>query len=174
MTRHREASAAVNAKAAALFELLDDQERLAAHMQKPSMMMGGGAMGYEFDAAKGRAVGSHIIMRGHAFGLEIFVDEVVTEREPPRSKVWRTVGYPKLVIIGDYVMGFEITPVESRSKLRVWIEYELPERGPGRWAPFLAGLYARWCVEQMVADAIRTYGSVAAEPPAALPGRLTI
>ena len=43
---------------------LDDQERLAAHMNKPSMMMMGGRMFYEFDAGGGRSVGSIIRMGG--------------------------------------------------------------------------------------------------------------
>jgi hypothetical protein len=61
--------------------------------------MGAGRMSYEFDAAKGQTIGSHIRMGGKAFGLRLAVEEVVTEREPPRRKVWKTIGTPALVVI---------------------------------------------------------------------------
>jgi hypothetical protein len=153
MNRHREASSLIAARPEDLFAHLDDQTRLAKHMGQSSMMMGGGRMTYAFDAQAGRAVGSHIRMGGRAFGLELDLDEVVTEREPPRRKVWRTVGTPRLVIIGRYQMGFEIDPVEAAARLRVWIDYDLPHSGFGRFTPALADLYARWCVQQMVRDA---------------------
>ncbi|MDO8324687.1 SRPBCC family protein [Phenylobacterium sp.] len=161
MTRHRQASVQVAATPERLFAHLDDQTRLAAHMARPSMMMGGGRMSYDFDERRGQAVGSHIRMGGRAFGLELFVDEVVTERIPPRRKVWRTVGRPRLIIIGDYEMGFEATPVPDGAALRVWIDYELAPAGLGRLVPALADAYARWCVERMAGDARRTFGAVA-------------
>lgn len=161
MTRHRQASVQVAATPERLFAHLDDQTRLAAHMARPSMMMGGGRMTYDFDERRGQAVGSHIRMGGRAFGLELFVDEVVTERIPPRRKVWRTVGRPRLIIIGDYEMGFEATPAPDGCALRVWIDYELAPAGPGRLVPALADAYARWCVERMASDARRTFGAVA-------------
>lgn len=123
-------------------------------MSQSSAMLGGGRMKYVFDAARGRAAGSVIRMEGEGFGLSLSLEEVVVERWPPRRKVWRTRGRPKLIVIGAYEMGFEITS-RSRgvSQLRIWIDYELPDRGVGRRIPTLAALYARWCVRQMVADA---------------------
>ncbi len=161
MTRHREASVQVTATPERLFAHLDDQTRLAAHMARPSMMMGGGRMTYDFDEGRGQAVGSHIRMGGRAFGLELFIDEVVAERVPPRRKVWRTVGEPRLIIIGGYEMGFEATPVAAGAALRVWIDYELARAGLGRLVPALADAYALWCVERMAGDARRTFGAVA-------------
>jgi len=117
-------------------------------------------MTYEFDAAKGRAVGSHIRMGGSAFGIKLFVEEVVTERDPPRRKIWKTIGDPSLVVVGAYQMGFEIEPTEKGSWLRVWIDYE-PPKGVGRYTPSLGGLYARWCVRQMADDAARHFGALA-------------
>lgn len=159
MTRHRQATVQVAASPDRLFAHLDDQTRLAAHMARPSMMMGGGRMTYEFDEKRGQAVGSHIRMGGRAFGLELFVDEVVTERAPPRRKVWRTVGRPRLIIIGDYEMGYETRPISDGADLRVWIDYELAPAGLGRRVPALADAYARWCVERMAGDARRTFGA---------------
>lgn len=161
--RRTEATAIVNALPESLFARLDDQSRLADHMGRPSLMTGGGRMTYSFDEGKGRAVGSHILMGGNAFGLNLSVDEVVTQREPPRLKSWRTVGTPKLIVIGGYELGFEITPESAGSRLRVWISYDRPAGGLGRWAPFLGDLYARWCVGRMVADA-RAWFSKANRP----------
>lgn len=87
-----EATARIATDPQHVFDRLDDQVKLAAHMTRPSAMMGGGRMTYEFDADAGRAVGSHTRMGGEAFGLKLFVDEVVTVREPPHRKTWETVG----------------------------------------------------------------------------------
>ncbi|CAN5599034.1 SRPBCC family protein [soil metagenome] len=144
----------IAAPATAVFARLDDQTRLGAHMERPSPMMGGGRMTFEFDGRRGQAIGSHIKMGGSAFGISLYVDEVVTEREPPRRKAWETVGHPRLLVVGAYRMGFDITPVAGGSDLRVWIAYNLPPGLLGRWlGPFLAPFYAKWCVGQMARDA---------------------
>jgi hypothetical protein len=155
---HREASSRVFAPAQAVFARLDDQTRLAEHMGRPSAMMGGGRMTYEFDAQRGQAVGSRIRMGGEAFGLRLFVEEVVTVREPPLRKVWRTAGAPRLIIMGAYEMGFEISGEGASSRLRVWIDYQLPDRGWARHVRALAAFYARWCVGKMVTDAVQYFG----------------
>lgn len=163
VTRHMESSAMIGASAGEIFARLDDQTHLAEHMARPSAMMGGGRMTYEFDDGRGQAIRSHIRMGGGAFGLNLYLDEVVTERDPPRRKVWRTVGAPQLIVIGSYVMGFDIASEDVGSRLTVWIDYELPSRGPGRWLPALAAFYGRWCVEQMVKDAIEHLATRRAE-----------
>jgi hypothetical protein len=158
--RRFEASAGIAAAPDAVFARLDDQTRLAEHMERPSAMMGGGRMTYEFDQGRGQEVGSHIKMGGAAFGLSLFVDEVVTERDPPRRKVWKTVGAPRLFIIGAYEMGFQIGAAPQGSMLRVWIAYTLPPSLIGRVLGWLfAGVYARWCVGRMVKDAALALGS---------------
>jgi hypothetical protein len=154
MTRHHEASTYVPALAADVFARLDDQVQLGEHMNRSSAMMGGGRMTYDFDEGRGRAVGSHIRMGGEAFGLKLFIDEVVTEREPPRRKVWKTVGAPRMLVVGGYTMGFDIAPAGSGARLTVWIDYDLPDTFLGALAgPLLAPMYASWCVERMVGDA---------------------
>lgn len=154
--RSYEATARIAAAPQQVFDRLDDQVKLAAHMTRPSAMMGGGRMTYEFDAAGGRAVGSRIRMGGEAFGLKLFVEEVVTVRKPPHRKTWETVGFPRLLVISSYRMGFEVEPAAKEARLRVWIEYELPKTPLGRLlSPPLAALYARWCVRRMVSDAAK-------------------
>ena len=162
---HSEAVAEVAAAPALLFAHLDDQTRLGQHMSRSSAMMGGGRMTYEFDSEQGRAVGSHIRMQGSAFGLTMAVDEVVTERTPPRRKVWRTSGPQRLLIIDRYEMGFEVDPEGAGAGLRVWIDYELPPAGLRRWLGVLfAPAYARWCVRRMVADAVAAFASGVRSP----------
>jgi hypothetical protein len=144
----------IAAPASAVFARLDDQTLLGAHMERPSAMMGGGRMTFEFDEGRGQAIGSHVKMGGSAFGISLYVDEVVTEREPPRRKAWQTVGHPRLLVVGAYRMGFDITPAADGSNLRVWIAYDLPPSLLGRWLGlFLAPFYAKWCVGRMARDA---------------------
>lgn len=155
---HYEVTVQVPAGPERVFARLDDQKRLAGHMSRPSLMMGGGRMAYVFDAGEGQAVGSRFQLSGRAFGLELAVDQIVTERDPPRRKSWRTTGEPKLLIIGNYEMGFEVAPAAQGSTLRVWIDYDPPGlRWPG--LKLLTRAYARWCVDQMATDALRAMGT---------------
>ena len=152
-----EAGALVNASPLVLFELLDDHRRLSAHMEKSSWMMLGSRMELRLDAGGGRAVGSRIRLAGRVLGLPLAVEEAVIERTPPSRKVWETLGTPRLLVIGPYRMGFETAPAGERSRLRVFIEYELP-RGPARVLGWLLGPpYARWCVLRMLNDAARSF-----------------
>ena len=158
-THHQAANVVVNAAAEAVFDHLDDQSRLGGHMEKPSAMMMGGRMAYEFDAGKGRAVGSMIKMRGSLLGLNLFVTEVVTERTPPVRKIWETQGRPHLLVIDSYRMGFEITPMSERCRLHIFIDYTLPATWLGRlFGAIFAPLYARWCVSRMAKDATKAFG----------------
>jgi hypothetical protein len=157
-THSDEAVALVHAPPAALFEHLDDQARLGTHMEKPSMMMLGGRMTYEFDDSKGRAVGSVIRVGGSFLGVRLFIEEVVTERDPPRRKVWETRGQPRILIIGAYRMGFEIAASGEHSRLRVFIDYDRPPSPVGRiLGVAFAPIYARWCVTRMAEDAERRF-----------------
>ena len=163
---HHQKQVIIPASQAEVFAYLDDQTRLAAHMEKRSMMMLGGRMTYAFDAGQGRAVGSVIRMGGHFLGLALVVVEVVTERTPPASKTWETRGPQRLLIIDSYVMGFETRAITEGTNARVYIDYRLPSSLPGRWLGLLfAGVYARWCVSRMLDDASRHF-QTGAEPQA--------
>ncbi len=151
---HCESIRIVATSADAVFSHLDDHNRLAGHMSQSSWLMAGSKMAIELDAAKGRAVGSHIHLRGRVLGIPIYVEEVVSEHEPPFRKAWETMGVPKLLVIGHYKMGFEITPQGDSSLLRVFIDYDLPEPWLTRLlGQLLGGFYARWCTESMATDA---------------------
>ena len=141
-----------------VFAHIDDHTRLSSHMGEPSWKMGGGRMETILDEGRGQKVGSQIRLSGQVFGVELSVEEIVAERNPPRRKVWETTGAPKLLVIGHYRMGFELSPRGNGSMLRVFIEYTLPERGAARWLGRLFGrYYARWCTQQMVDDAVKHF-----------------
>jgi hypothetical protein len=158
--RHCESSVLITTTPEEAFAFIDDHTRFSSHMNESSWMMGGGRMSVELDAARGKAVGSHIRLSGRVFGVGLSLDEVVTQRNPPTNKVWETVGVPRLLVIGPYAMGVEITPVDNGSRIRVFIDYELPKG----WATYWLGLlfsrvYARWCVDQMIKGAAQNLAS---------------
>ena len=146
---------------------MDDQERLSAHMMKSSAMMAGGKMHFDFDDAKGRAVGSVIRMSGEMLGMTLDVSERVVEREPPHRKVWETIGEPRLLVVGNYRLGFEIEAHGQCSRLTMFIDYDDPPP-PWRIAGRLLGaVYARWCTTSMADGAVAAFardGLPAAQP----------
>ena len=153
-SRHEEYARPVSGKAELVFEHLDDQVRLSAHMSKRSWKMGWGRMNIRLDDGRGRIVGSRMALEGRVFGFRLFLEEVVTERLPPFRKSWETIGQPRLLVIGPYRMGFELVPRGSTSHLKVAIDYELPRSGLSRLLGLLFGRsYAKWCTKRMVLDA---------------------
>jgi polyketide cyclase/dehydrase/lipid transport protein len=157
--RHKERSVLVAAPPEVVFAYVDDHSRLSSHMSTSSWMIGGGRMGVELDAAKGQAVGSHVRLSGKVFGIPLFLDEVVTRRNPPREKVWETVGTPRLLVIGSYRMGLDVKQDNGNSRLRVFIDYDLPTGRATRWLGRLfGGMYATWCVGQMLEAPSKHFG----------------
>ena len=160
---HQRHEVIVAADPAKLFAHLDDPHRLASHMEKPSLMMAGATMQVTLDALEGRAVGSVIRMAGRVLGIQLALDEVITEREPPSRKVWQTLGEPRLLVIGAYRMGFTIAPHERGSRLLVFLDYRRPARGLARGLGWLFGrAYAAWCTQKMAGDAAAAFGRVGA------------
>ena len=155
-----ESTALVHAPVDEVFAYPDDPNALAAHMSESSMMMMGSRMSVDVDADGGRAVGSKIRMQGRMMGIPLSLEEVVTERQVPRRKVWQTIGMPNLLIMAHYRMGFELMPSGDSSMVRVFIDYSLPTSLPGSWlGRLLGGVYARWCTKQMADGAVRHFGS---------------
>jgi hypothetical protein len=132
MTEHFESRATLAGSPDEVFAYVDDPARLAGHMAKRSWAMAGGRMELSLDEGGGRQVGSHIRLAGRMLGLELSVDERVTERTPPHRKAWETVGSQKLLVMDRYRMGFDVSAHGSGSLLRVFIDYALPEALPGR------------------------------------------
>lgn len=156
----------VGAPAIQVFAFIDDHLRLSSHMSESSWMMGGGRMTTEFDEGRGQNVGSRIRLSGKVFGIKLEVDEIVTERNPPHRKVWETTGEPKLLVIGQYQMGFELTPQDNGSMLRVFIAYALPKSIMGHWLGRVFGkIYAKWCTQEMVSSAVNHFAATTGSKP---------
>lgn len=154
---HYESAGLIAAPLERVFAFVDDPARLAGHMTESSWMMGGGRMAVTLDAGRGQRPGSRIVMTGRAFGIDLALEEVIEERTPPTRKTWRTVGTPSLVVIGHYRMGCELAPSGDATRLRIFIDYELPARR--RWLGRLFGpAYARWCTGRMLLDARLLFG----------------
>lgn len=157
---HYESSSLVMAAPQVLFDHLDDPRNLASHMESGSAAMAGARMAIELDNMGGKAVGSVIRMRGRMLGIGLRLDEAVTQRRPPYLKAWKTIGEPRLLVIGCYRMGFRIEPSGTASRLTVFIDYDLPANLIGRmFGRLMAPAYARWCCQRMVEDAVRAFAN---------------
>lgn len=157
---HAETRASLQAPMEAVFAHLDDPLRLAAHMTKRSWMMAGSRMSVETDSGRGRAVGSTIRLYGRVLGVRLELEEAITERRPPFRKVWETTKEPRLLVIGAYRMGFEITTEVGGCAVRVFLDYAKPRAGVSRWlAALFGGAYARWCTRRMVNEAQAVVGN---------------
>ncbi len=147
--QHYQETVSITATPEKVFAYINDHARFSSHMSKSSWMMGGGHMDVSIDSGQGRQVGSHIKLQGTAFGMQLYVDEVITAYEPPYLKSWETVGIPKLLIIGNYHMEIVIEAQNSKISLQVAIDY-----APSKQHPWLSALfsksYAKWCVRQMI------------------------
>ncbi len=157
--KHHESEVPVYGSPTKVFQFLDDHRRLSAHMTKPTWMLAGSRMTIQMDEQEGRALGSRISLSGRVLGVSLEVVEVVVEYAPPFSKRWRTVGSPKLLVIGSYEMGFSLTPREPDTTiLRVFINYTPPSHGvPRLLGMLLSGVYARWCTARMARDAANRF-----------------
>ena len=155
-----ERSAFVNAPISTVFEYVDDPARLAAHMSKSSWRMGGGSFAFQLDDGQGKQVGSHIRLSGKMFGFQVSLDEIVTDYGSPILKVWETCSEPRLLVIGSYRMGFELSESGETTKLRVFLDYAYPVAGISRLLSRLCGrYYADWCVHRMVQDTVNHFAA---------------
>ncbi len=163
---HDESSGPAHAPVEQVFAFLNDPKALEAHMGESSMMTMDSRMSINVDAG-GRVIGSKIRTDGRMLGIPLSLDEVITERRVSSRKVWETIGTPNLLVIAQFRMGFELTPLGDASIVRVFIDYSLPTTAPGSWlGRLLGGVYARWCTKQMAADAARHFDSTRLTHPA--------
>jgi uncharacterized membrane protein len=157
---HYESRAVLSTPLEDAFDYLDDFRKLSSHMESSSGMMLGSKMEISTDGAGGRAVGSHVAMRGRVCGISLTLEEVVVRREPPRRKMWETVA-ADLLVIGDYRLGFELEPTGHTCAVRVFIDYNLPSGTLTRWLGIVfARSHARWCTQKMAEDAARHFADV--------------
>ncbi|AWC23703.1 hypothetical protein ASC75_08055 [Aminobacter sp. DSM 101952] len=164
--KYAETNGLIEASPTAIYEFLDDQSNLSAHMRQSSGMMLGSSMDIHMEPDQARHVGSRFGFTGRILGIPLSVEEVVTGREPPISKTWETTAEPRLWVIGRYMMGFELAPTaEAGTILRVYIRYDLPAGGFTRLlGRVFGGIYAAWCTRQMVVDAQKHFDHQPVKP----------
>ena len=156
---HFEQSVKLSAPASIVFEHLEDFTRLGDHMMRSSWMMAGSRMSYEFDPARGKAVGARVRLQGSFLGIKLIIDEQVDERTPPWTKSWQTIGQPRMIVLDSYRMGFSLTSIDKGCRLLIFIDYATPSHEFRRWiARIAATWYARWCVISMIDGAIKHFG----------------
>lgn len=68
-----------------VFSIIKD----ATEKRLPHRLLGG-RMTLEMNEGGGRAVGSHIRLFCGFLGRSLSLEEVITQREPPHDKTWRT------------------------------------------------------------------------------------
>ena len=123
-------------------------------MTQSSWRMAGSQMTIEIDEQQGRAAGSRMTLSGKILGCSLKVEEIVMQYDVPHAKAWKTVGSPRLLVIGPYGMGFSLVSRQGGSMLRVFIEYSPPEAGFSRLLGRVFGkAYAKWCTNRMARDA---------------------
>jgi hypothetical protein len=159
-TRSLEETAVVRAAATTVFAWLDEPRNTGFHMNRPSLAMLGGALRLERVSAQTRGVGATYRSWGRVLGLPIDFTTAVTQWVPGREKTWRTVGKPRLIVLGDFQMRFSLASRDGGTNVMMAIDYSLPTRGIGRLVgAVLAAPYARWCLRRMVRDARSTLDS---------------
>ena len=148
--RHYEETTFISAPSEYIFAYADDFHNFSSHMNKSSWMMGGSKMETKIDEGKGQRIGSHVQMEGKVFGINLFLDEVITIHDSPAHKEWQTIGKIDLLVIDHYKLGFKISPEKEGSKMTVYIDYNLPQSAKTQLLGLLLGdMYAKWCVGQM-------------------------
>jgi polyketide cyclase/dehydrase/lipid transport protein len=115
----------------AVFAHVDDIRNLGWHMTgRSSMAMMGARLKLEILSDRATGLGATYRYSGTMLGLSIDFSESVTKYLPPREKVWRTLGEPRLVIIVSYEMRVTVEPLSpSSARLTISIVYELPRSG---------------------------------------------
>ena len=159
-TRSLEETVVVGAAATTVFAWLDEPRNTGFHMSRPSLAMLGGALRLERVSAQTTGVGATYRSWGRVLGLPIDFTTAVTQWVPGREKTWRTVGKPRLIVLGDFQMRFSLASRDGGTNVVMAIDYSLPTRGIGRLVgAVLAAPYARWCLRRMVRDARSTLDS---------------
>jgi hypothetical protein len=148
----------IRAPAEAVFAHVDDIRNLGWHMTgQSSMAMMGSRLKLEILSDQPTGLGATYRYSGTMMGLSIDFSESVTKYLPPREKVWRTIGEPRLLIIASYEMHVVIERLSpSSARLTIAIAYELSCSAFWRIVGLLlARPYSRWCLRRMLRDSRR-------------------
>lgn len=145
---HYEDSIFIPAPAQDVFNYVDDHSKYYSHVMKFSRMVGG-RMDLQVDEGHGQSVGSPIRLSGKVLGKSLSLEEVITRREPPRTKTWKTVGTPKFLIVGQYQYNVQIEPQGNGSVLRVSFSSDPPKES-GWLRRLFSKVYTKLCAREMI------------------------
>jgi Polyketide cyclase / dehydrase and lipid transport len=160
--RRLEETTTVAVPPARVFAWLDDPRNTGWHMSRPSLAMLGGALQVERLSAMATGEGATYRSWARVLGLRIDFTTIVVRWVADREKVWRTIGDPRLIVIGHFEMRFGVDPIDGGARLTMALDYELPSRGFGRLlGRALAAPYAKWCLRRMCRDARTVLGHAA-------------
>jgi hypothetical protein len=145
----------IQAPAPAVFAYVDDIHNLGWHKTgRSSTVMMGSRLRLKILSDQTTGLGATYRYAGTIMGLPIDFSESVTTYLPPREKVRRTIGEPRLLIISSYEMRLAVEPLSPpSSRLTISIVYKLPRSGFWRMVGLLlARPYSGWCLRQMLQD----------------------
>lgn len=136
-----------------VFSFMDDLSKTGMHMSGSSMMMAGSKLKLEHVSGPEKGVGAGFRWSGKMLGFELDFTVVVTKWVENAEKVWETIGMPKLIILGWYLMHLKTEPVTGGTLVSLEIQYIRPR---GFFYKLLSILFARryaeWCVTRMLND----------------------
>ena len=148
---HFEQAIDIKARPQDVFAFVDDIHHTGWHMEKSSMPMMGGKMEVEILSKNRTGLGAAYRWTGRVLGMPIDFSETVVKYAKDKERVWRTIGEPKIIIIGHYEMGFKLTTIQRSTRLTIYISYELPKPLFGKFLGWLlSGWYSKWCLKKYV------------------------
>ena len=143
----------IHAPVERVFPFMDDLSKTGMHMSESSMMMAGSKLKLEHFSGPEKGVGAAYRWSGKMLGFELDFTVVVTKWIENFEKVWETIGTPKLIILGWYLMRLKTEPVTEGTLASLEIQYTRPD---GFFYKFLSILFARWyaewCLARMMSD----------------------
>ncbi len=104
-------------------------------------------------------VGATHRWHGSAYGLRIDFVTVVEEWVEDREKRIHTIGTPKMVIMSGYAIHWALVPADGGTRIEIDLEYALPKSWFGKaLSKMLGRRYGDWCLDMVLADAVRALG----------------
>ena len=136
-----------------VFAYMDNIGNTGMHMMKSSMPMMGSKL--QLQQLSSNNVGPDVKFRwfGKMLGFTMDFTVIVTKWIQSEEKIWETIGVAKMIILSWYRMHLLLTPIDESTKVELSIDYENPKNlFFGFIAFFLAPLYAKWCLGNMLHD----------------------
>lgn len=127
------------------------------HLSQSFMMMGS-KLTLEQLRGPGKGAGATFHWSGKVMEMPIDITETVTKWIANKEKVWETIGFPRMIILGWYRMSLKLTAVSEGTLTSLQIEYTRPDG----WfykvlSFFFAGWYSRWCLNKMLSGAKKEF-----------------